>query len=415
MLFGKKPPALAPAPESLSRCQRYFDDGRGFDFTEKIHDAQLRFAFDFHRQTTKHGQKTPNRLTSPLGAYTVLTMLAAGAKGGTLSELEKTLYGHAGFTAGFDGVAATVAGLECPSEYRSTVLTAANRLFLGKGVEVLADYTQALKRGFNATYGTVDFSKKVEAAKAINGWVSEETRGNIPTLVDPGLFNADTRLVLVNALYALGTWADKFDPKDTKPKPFHLESGKVVNVPTMHQRHEYPTFLYAKRPKYETLYMTFADHLIDVAWILPAKGTKLDAVVGALDATEWDVMEKQLDKKPVDLALPKFKIAGQGSLQSALQALGIHVAFVAGKADFSGIDGGKNLLYVGDVIQKATAKVDELGFEGSAATAALMYAGGVPPQSGKPIPFVVDRPFAFVALHKQSGAVLFLGEVRDPR
>lgn len=395
----------------VGRCARYFDDGRGYDLTQKIREQQVRFAFEMHRRIGGGG----NRLSSPLGAYAVLTMLGAGARAKTLDELRHTLFGPVAFGEGFDGVAATLAALECPNEYRTTALTAANRLFLGQSVQVLPEFTDALKRGFNASQGNVDFGRAAEAAKTINDWVAEQTRNNIKEIVEPRLLTAATRLVLVNALYVLGSWAEKFDPKVTKKKPFRLENGKSVDVPTMYQRHTYPTFLYAKRPKYEVLATDFTDRLIDVLWILPAKGTKLETVLSALDATEWAVVEKQLDKRPVEFALPKFKISGGGSLTEALKAMGIREAFLSGQAHFEGIDAGKNLLYVADVLQKTTAKVDEFGFEGSAATAALMFAGAGPPKPAPPIPFLVDRPFAFVVMHRQSGAVLFVGEVRDPR
>jgi len=410
MSHGAKP--TPAAKEVMGRCQRYSEDGRGYEFMQKTHDAQLRFAFDLHRKIV---YRDPNRLTSPLSAYAVMAMLAGGANGATLEELKQVLFGALSVPEGIDGVAATFAKLECPDEYRSTTFTAGNRLFFGKDVDVLPAYSNALKHWFNGTTGKVDFAKAKEAAAEINKWVSDETRGNIKDLIDPKAINADMRLILVNALYLLGTWAEKFDVKNTKSDPFHLENGNTVKVPTMHQRHEYPTFLHAKRPTYEALVMNLADHLVDVVFLLPAQGTKLSEVVSALDATEWGILEKQFDKKPVELALPKFNMSGGGSLVDALKALGVRSTFIAGKADFNGIDGGKNLLFVGAVIQRTTAKVDELGFEGSAATAAMMFTGSAPSKPAKPIPFVVDRPFAFVAMHRGSGAVLFVGEVRDPR
>lgn len=414
--LGTKSTAKAPAPRPAvpeGRCQKYFESGAGYTLLEKVRGPQLKFGFELHAKLA--GKGTGNQLTSPFSAYAVLGLLAAGAKGATQEELQKLLFGTVALDEGIEGIAATVAALECPNEYRSTALTSANRLFVGKDVQVLPDYAEKTRSRFNTTTGLVDFAKSAEAAATINRWVSDETRGNIPELVGEHQLDPSTRLILVNALYVLGTWAEKFDAKNTKPKPFHLENGKTIKVATMHQRHEMPTFLYAKRPKYEALVMDFADHLVDVVFLLPDRTAKLAAVMGGLDGTEWGILEKKWEKKPIDLAVPKFKLNGSGSLVEALKALGLRDSFVAGKAKFDGIDGGKNLLYVGEVLQKTTAKADELGFEGSAATAAMMYAGSAPPKPAPPIPFVVDRPFAFVVLHRPSGALLFVGEVREPK
>ena len=36
-------------------------------------------------------------------------------------------------------------------------------------------------------------------------------------------------------------------------------------------------------------------------------------------------------------------------------------------------------------------------------------------ESAGPPPFLVDRPFAFTVSDRQTGAILFLGTVHDPR
>lgn len=401
---------MAAPPEG--RCAKYVGEGKGYELMQKVHAVQLRFAFDLHR---KWSPKAANRLTSPYSAYAVLAMLAAGARGTTQEELRQVLFGTLPVAEGVEGVAATLAALECRNEYRSTTLVSANRLFVQRGVALVPDFVALLKSSFQSSVGTVDFARAAEAAATINEWVAAETRQKVRDLVPPKALDATTKLVLVNALYVLGTWAQKFDAKQTAKKPFELENGRKVRVPTMQQRQTVPTFTYAKRPAYQALVMEFADRLVDVVWILPKRGTTLARVMELLDVPEWEILEKSLERRAVDLALPRFQIGGGGSLVDALKALGVEEAFRAGKASFEGIDDGKHFLYVGEILQKTVAKVDELGFEGAAATAALMAEASGPPKPATPIPFVVDRPFGFVVLHRQSGAVLFVGEVRDPR
>ncbi len=72
-------------------------------------------------------------------------------------------------------------------------------------------------------------------------------------------------------------------------------------------------------------------------------------------------------------------------------------------------------LYFSDAFHKVFVDVGEAGTEAAAATAVVMARGGTAAPSDPPTPFVVDRPFVFVIRDLQTGAVLFLGRVLDPR
>jgi len=57
--------------------------------------------------------------------------------------------------------------------------------------------------------------------------------------------------------------------------------------------------------------------------------------------------------------------------------------------------------------------VDEKGTEAAAATAVIVGLTSVP--SREPIEIRVDRPFLFAIRDRETGTVLFLGRVVDPR
>jgi serine protease inhibitor len=74
-------------------------------------------------------------------------------------------------------------------------------------------------------------------------------------------------------------------------------------------------------------------------------------------------------------------------------------------------------LYVSKVLHKAFVEVSEKGTEAAAATAVMMAM----PTSARPpsVPFTptfkADRPFLFLVRDRQSGSVLFLGRMVNPR
>jgi serpin B len=88
------------------------------------------------------------------------------------------------------------------------------------------------------------------------------------------------------------------------------------------------------------------------------------------------------------------------------------IAFDPHKADFSGMDGQRDL-YLCDVVHKAYVAVDEKGTEAAAATGAEMRATAVmrrPP----PRVFNADHPFMFFIRDPRSGLVLFAGRLCQP-
>ena len=93
------------------------------------------------------------------------------------------------------------------------------------------------------------------------------------------------------------------------------------------------------------------------------------------------------------------------------KALGMQAAFEPGAADLSGMDGTKNL-YISAIEHKAYISVDEKGTEAAAATAVVVGLTSMPAQT---VDFKIDRPFLFYILDKQSGALLFMGRLVDPR
>lgn len=108
---------------------------------------------------------------------------------------------------------------------------------------------------------------------------------------------------------------------------------------------------------------------------------------------------------------PKFKLETSYGLNKNLQSMGMPLAF-SGEADFSGMDGMKDLA-ISDVVHKAYIDVNEEGTEAAAATGAVMTLSmGL---DVNPVPvFRADHPFVFFIVDNDTGNILFMGRVSDP-
>jgi len=117
-----------------------------------------------------------------------------------------------------------------------------------------------------------------------------------------------------------------------------------------------------------------------------------------------------LDEKRVDVYFPRFKLETKYFLSDNLTHMGMPSAFTSA-ADFSGIDGKRDLL-ISAVIHQAFVSVDEKGTEAAAATAVAMELGGMI-EPAIPV-FKADHPFIFLIQDDETGNILFMGKVVDP-
>src|SRR5207249_4820528 len=98
-------------------------------------------------------------------------------------------------------------------------------------------------------------------------------------------------------------------------------------------------------------------------------------------------------------------------LKDQLSALGMKKAFQMPGADFSGINGREDDLYISAVVHKAFVDVNEEGTEAAAATAVVLAGGGPPPSIPE---FRADHPFIFLIRDTRNDSVLFLGRLVQP-
>ena len=87
--------------------------------------------------------------------------------------------------------------------------------------------------------------------------------------------------------------------------------------------------------------------------------------------------------------------------------------FDSSKADFSSIDGSKDL-YVSHDLQKPFIEVNEEGSEAASATVVMTKAGSsMPSPPTSPIEFKADHPFLFFLRDKLTGMLLLHGRVKS--
>jgi serpin B len=354
-----------------------------------------------------------NIFFSPYSISTALAMTYAGAKGKTASEMAAVLRFGNDAAKVCEGCAALIKKINGDGEQRGFQLSTANALWGQKGYGFLADFITRVKASFGAGLNEVDFQNNAEGArKTINEWVEKETRDKIKELIGPGMLTAMTRLVLTNAIYFKAAWVEQFEKEATKNGPFKTGLTAKVTVPMMHQTEN---FGYLEDRDFQALDMPYRDSTMTMVILLPKKTdglTSLEKSMTGEKLARW-LADVRKGHRRVAVTLPRFKTTTTFELGKTLAAMGMPLAFDPAKADFSGMNGGKEPLWIGAVIHKAFVDVNEEGTEAAAATAVVMVgAAAMEPQ--KPVVFTADHPFIFLIRDTSTGAILFMGRVTNP-
>ncbi|XP_056376993.1 serpin B6-like isoform X1 [Hyla sarda] len=378
---------------------------------DSLSAANGTFAVNLFKKLTESNNKG-NLFFSPLSISSALGMIYLGTKGNTASQMSKVLQFekakdvHGAFQS-------LISEINKPgTDY---LLRTANRLYGEKSFTFLDEFLESTQKHYHADIQSVDFSAKSEdCRKEINSWVEQKTEGKIQDLLPSGSVDSLTRLVLVNAIYFKGNWANQFDKNATHEMPFRLNKNETKPVQMMYKKAKYP--------------MTYVGELFTKVLELPYVNNELSMIIMLPDdiqdgTTGLEKLEQELtyekfadvtnpdnmNRTEVELSLPRFKLENCYDLESVLGGLGMTDAFDIGKCDFSGMSGDRDLV-LSKVIHKSFVEVNEEGTEAAAATGAVIML-----RCARFVPrFTCDHPFLFFIIHKQSRCILFFGRFTSP-
>jgi serine protease inhibitor len=341
-----------------------------------------------------------NVLVSPASVAMVLAMLLNGANGETFDALARTLH-----VDGRDepAVNAAMAALQALArEAGDSEIDVASSLWADGSVPLTPSYLDRVRATFGATLEVADLGA-AETADAMDAWVRAETRDVIDGIAgELGVPDAALVLVLLNAVHFSGTWTTAFDPADTGDGTFTMADGSAVAVPMMRRNGDISR---ARGDGFELARLPYgADQRFVMDLVLPA-GPLAEL---RFDAEQWASAVADLEPAPTELTMPRLDVGyttPDGRLDEVLTSLGMGIAY-SPESDFTRLSEADPFL--SKVVHKTRLVADEKGTEAGAVT-----GGGM--RSGAPEPFTVDRPLLLTISDTETGVILFVGTVADPR
>lgn len=369
-------------------------------------DAIQQFNSDFYQQIKQQNKSQDNVFYSPFSLYTALGMVYQGAQGRTASEMATVLHAKnpTDLAKHSRALLATMNQKDLPY-----VLNTVNALWVEKNTAINPQYQKVINDDYLAHVTRLDFlHDKQGSIKIINDHIAEHTHQKIQNLLSNDAINADTRLILTNAVYFKGRWQKVFDKDATKPAPFHVTPQQTMNVPMMYQK---STFEYGENAQLQILSLPYQGDNLRMLVVLPREN-QLSNVEKSISVKNLATWRGLLSSHKVEVYLPKFKLETKYNLVDTLHQLGMPTAF-SNQADFSGISKQANLS-LSDVVHQAFVEVNETGTEAAAVTRATLFTTSAVLNPPPPKIFRADRPFIFMIEDSNNGNILFMGKVMNP-
>ncbi len=372
----------------------------------QFNESVNQFGFElFKTINTNEG----NSFFSPISISSAMAMAYLGADGETEKEFQTIMHfgsNSSVFHKRIEENTESISSADSINLFRIT-----NSIWLQQDFNLKNDYTDNLKTYYGGNFYSVDFiddSNREQSRERINEWVKKETNDKIKDIIPYGTLTAQTRTVLVNAVYFFGQWNQPFKEKRNTQMNFFTDENSSVKTTFMNNTQKVS---YYENEEIQCIEIPYRGNKFSLFAALAKDKVSGNWYNEKFTIDDFLEVQDSFKNFDVDISLPKFKMETSYQLIPYFQEMGMQEAFT-NKADFSRMR-EKNDLKITDVIHKAFVEVNEKGTEAAAATAVVMGVKSAMISPEKKT-FVADHPFMFMILEKETNTILFMGEFSKP-
>ncbi|MET8974624.1 serpin family protein [Streptomyces sp. NPDC004539] len=358
---------------------------------------------------------------SAAGVWPLLAFLADGADGPARAELAAALGVPAGEAAGLarelsDGLAG-VAGLD-----------SALGLWTARTLRLREEWASRLPSGTRGVLG----GDPVADRAALDAWAREHTGGRIEEM--PVSLDESTLLVLASALALRTRWAEPFhetilesavwgdreylglrrdtadlDRLSVSRTPF----GSVTEVRVLGEDGLDVHLLLGETEMTPTQILRAGVELLSGGH-LSVPGSRLPLGEAGPGVRVVEVPCTRPSAPELSLATAAFELTARHDLLKQAELFGLGAARDTSYGHFPGVSDSP--LAVSSAEQSVVARFHARGFEAEVVTLVAAAAGGLPEYrwTTKVVEARFDRPFGFLAVHRETGLVLVSGWVGRP-
>lgn len=338
-----------------------------------------------------------NTLISPVSAAYALSMVANGAKGETVKQMEEVM-----------GMPINELNNYLYSYEKALPQGDKYKYHLTNSIWFKNDEKLTVNDDFlqiNADYYDAEIYKSSfdeTTVKDINHWVKQNTDGMIPKIIET--IPEKAVMYLINALAFEAEWDEKYEKKQVREGAFHRLDGSEEDVEFMFSNE----FTYLEDENTTGVLKYYKDHSYAFVGLLPKVGVSMEEYVSSLSGEKIHTLLEKRENRTVMTAIPIFEIEYSSELSETLEKLGIKNAFDFNTADFSGLGNyEEENIYISKVLQKTYISVNENGTKAAAITAVQNESASAVPEEIKKV--YLERPFVYMLIDCETNIPFFIG------
>lgn len=242
-------------------------------------------------------------IVSPLSVANALALLSQGANGKIFEELKTGLH------LCHDKSVAANQFLEhretLQKNLGDSTLSIVNCIYVQQGQQLNKNVQEVAVSKFKSVIETLNFVDSDESAQTINNFVEEKTNGQIKGLIKSNQLNADTRLVLINAIYFKGNWEKPFRRSCTRNGHFYISETEKVSVDFMSTIDSF-NYAYINNLDASVLEMKYANSNMSFVIVLPEERMGLTALETKMKTYDLSNMTEKIVKTRFCFSVPKL-------------------------------------------------------------------------------------------------------------
>lgn len=201
-------------------------------------------------------------------------------------------------------------------------MTIINQIYAQNGHVINTAFQTVAVDYFKSGIETLNFNNPQNATQTINSFVSNKTNHKIENIIDSNAINANTGLVLINALHFKGDWEHEFDVLNTFEGNFTSAGANMGRVSYMKDEHNY-RYVELNEINAKAIELRFIDSEMAFVIVLPNNPSGLSTLEAQLRHGNFSKIMESMRYECVQITMPKFEIKYEVDMEMVLRQVSV--------------------------------------------------------------------------------------------